>query len=503
MARLGRLERVATREVTLDKHAGRFATSFGDIEAPIQRIHSIELLPGGQRVLDAFDDGPINARVTGSAQLDDSRSVSAPNSLRLSQPKGLAEWQIEPTIASGTFRMRYFDNGAVQVGRTWTIRFDFAEANDASITLTPGWADSVVRAEAGAALPGTTYSAPRKTDWRLVEVSYGDIGIFVTIDGITVVSALELPVARRLERVTVAIAAPANDARQEELDSAAVWIDDVSLADSRSATTRWIVDPTQFDVLAHNGDQWFGTGLSANQKAIRLRSSSESELSLPWSSLQSIRFPARTFEPLIWTGEVGRLQTLDGTSIMASLLSADDAQWRIAHPVLGERSVPLEQVAVWRPQVLGRHSQVFDGALHLGSKIVDSFENPLTDGTRLLVDADIANPTRGAVMTVSQQGMEGMGEDSPFSKVLESGGLRTELWVNGAKVDYLNRLLEGRPTGPREILVSLKPAWLKAGINSIELRQTPDPATSGYDEVEIHAITIDEPDLNEGRDASP
>ncbi|MSR59884.1 MAG: hypothetical protein EXS05_19970 [Planctomycetaceae bacterium] len=85
-------------------------------------------------------------------------------------------------------------------------------------------------------------------------------------------------------------------------------------------------------------------------------------------------------------------------------------------------------------------------------------------------------------------------QDGRYRKDLAAGHLRTELWINGRRLDDLNRhvALRAHPDNPQRLRIAVPNAFLKAGDNTLELRQRPDRNDpQQFDDCEISRLGLE------------
>ena len=143
------------------------------------------------------------------------------------------------------------------------------------------------------------------------------------------------------------------------------------------------------------------------------------------------------------------------------------------------------------PQVVGRRLELFEGPWHLGDKLAAEFERPMPDGTTLKTEFHLPSLPGACRLRLAVQGMEGMGPLAPFASRLRAGDLRSEVWLNGRNVDYLNRRIDRRSSEPAAATLDLPVDALRVGSNTLEIRQTPDRKSGAFDEAEVSQLSLD------------
>src|SRR5206468_2426175 len=145
---------------------------------------------------------------------------------------------------------------------------------------------------------------------------------------------------------------------------------------------------------------------------------------------------------------------------------------------LGTLTVPTEYLRRLDGWFYGRRIEVDGNAYHLGGRARPGFALPQPDGLSLRRTFLLEAVTASARLVVEAAHLKGSGDG--IGPVLERGGLRTAVLLNGQEVDYLNRYRERATGRPYLTQVALPAAALRIGENALELRQTPDAETGRY-----------------------
>jgi hypothetical protein len=94
-----------------------------------------------------------------------------------------------------------------------------------------------------------------------------------------------------------------------------------------------------------------------------------------------------------------------------------------------------------------------------------------------------------ARLMVSVVQLKGAGDG--IGPELERGELRTEVWVNDQRVDYLNRLVARAQPRPQRLSVTIPKKLLRVGDNVLEMRQTPEAGTEHYENCGLSDLLIE------------
>jgi hypothetical protein len=178
---------------------------------------------------------------------------------------------------------------------------------------------------------------------------------------------------------------------------------------------------------------------------------------------------------------------------IAGLVRAlDDRRLTLHDPVLGELTIDRGQVRRVRWDFHGRRIELDLAAHHLGprGKMVAGLEPARAEGLslrrtfRLKAAADVR-------LRVRVVHLKGTGDD--IAAALKRGELQTEVVVNGKVVDYLNRHVLHSSREPRWLSVALPRNVLRAGDNSVLLRQTPEQETGHYESCGVTGLVVEIP----------
>lgn len=498
-------ESLMAEDLELDGARVRFDSILGPIDLSrrlVREVHGAEK----DTVLwrDAFARIATDWAPTGSPTIVTERARSAPASLLLANPAEGLKRRFATPVESGALSLMYYDTGITAPRRRWSIALGFGAEATPDLTIVPGWESASGTISIAESLGISTLPWARRTGWHELEVSFGPDQLLVTVDDAVVVASLSKGVDRPLTSISFAVdPVPADSPRDVDPAprAARVWIDDVALTERAPLAFRLVSDPERTDVLETTGDQWLGELLGADPQGIRLRVAAGQEVSIPWPRVRSARFPDVVVPESTWTGEIGDLTLRDGSRLIVVREALDEARWQVSHPRLGRRSLVVDQVADWTPRVVGRRIALAGSAFHSGTKLVVGFRRPRPDGTAYETSFELPEPAGSAVACLRVVGMEGMGPQAPFASTLRAGSMRSELWINGRNVDFFNRLLVARSMADRELRLPIPAGFLEVGSNVLRIRGVPDPATGGFDEIEVLSIaleqTVDYPKRND------
>jgi len=190
-------------------------------------------------------------------------------------------------------------------------------------------------------------------------------------------------------------------------------------------------------------------------------------------------------------------------SLRGVLEEVTDSSLVLRHPWLGTLTLPLEAVARLTPLWEGRRREVDPEVHHLGNNTRPGWSVPVPEGTVRkwtieLTNDDLRRPRQGLALTVRELEPAGgtWARQGNFRDELAKGGLLTEVWINNQRVTDLNRWLDAPATAedPARLWIPIESSQLRAGKNTLELRQTPAvQKPMEFDEIEFWDVAWEQP----------
>jgi len=170
----------------------------------------------------------------------------------------------------------------------------------------------------------------------------------------------------------------------------------------------------------------------------------------------------------------------------------------IEHPLLGRIALRTGDVARRFDDFLPTWQWLHPQAVHLGNNVQPEFVVPMPVGTSLGGTLTLSRQPSHAAISLDAVGLEPCGPGTPstqpFLTELQSGALRTELFINGEPVgDWNSRLTyRPRPGFPARLRLSIPRERLRQGENTWEIRQQPAryDATE-FDDCELSRIVFE------------
>lgn len=453
--------------------------------------------PAGERLV-ASEDFEETALLFAEGRLDERRHLSGRRSLLL-RP-GDAEPTARPgrLIAAGRVELSFFDTN-LRHATDWFIEAEFRAPDGGSrVAFCPGWSAAVYRTLPAGRGAATVPPLARSEGWHRLTLLFDADRVLVVLDDrvVDTYAAAGSFVALRLRSGKAAAG-----------ERPEAWIDDVQFheqVDDRPAELN--LQKSDLIRLAE-GDELFGEIVAADPHRAKL-SGRFGLRSFRWTEIRGIEFAAGGGPPgdpvtgLIATVELAPVLgagEADGDSLVVALQSISESELTAVHPSLGELRIPLRWIERIVPRFAGTLQLVDAARHHLGDEIREDFRAKLAEGPRLewTVSLDAA-PKGKTYLSLQVADLEpGFGattKDGGPRAELAAGFLRTELFVNGRRIDDLNRHVSARaiPANPQRLRIALPPGLLKTGPNTVRLEQHSarnDPQQ--FDDCEVSRVAIE------------
>lgn len=493
-----RWESVAAMPPNITGHELRLTSPLGQHHFSADSLFEINAINDADPIWAETFDSLTHWQSENGVTVSTEKFYSAPSSVSLSAMSTALSRNVDPPLREGRFSFYFYDTGTMQPGCQWTVGLQLGDGKQPPkvLEVIGGWDQRAYKVRLPEELKEATVGVPRSTGWHQCEIELGERGLIVRIDEASMVThrhPLSLGALRE-------VAFRRSISGSEPQGAPELWLDDVMLTVASSFEPISFADPSQAQLLDSRGDQWLGTLTAADDKGLTFRLAGDFDQTFTWEQVQSLRMPSDitpSAEPLLWEGEIGRLNS-PPASLWVELRTANADHWTVRHPLLGELSVPTSTILRYEPRVIGRRQEILSGSYHLGNKVVPDFHRPVADGTACKLKFSWPNPQGNAWVTLYVDGLEGSGAMSPYARKIKQGHLATELWLNGQKIETLNNLVALRPMQAIELKIPVAMKVLRAGENILEIRQLADPETGFHDEVEISQVAIEELDFSSG-----
>jgi hypothetical protein len=313
-------------------------------------------------------------------------------------------------------------------------------------------------------LGGEARAVARAPGWHRLVVQFSPGSLRVTCDDAVLWYTLRQGPGGALGKVRLSCRA----ADATAVHGAVAWAD-CALEQAVDEPPRPEGDPTQDEVELFAGDQLFGKVAGIDRRGIAFRGRAGAQ-TLPWAEVRGCWFrragpPPRTTDGAhvrlgLASGLAPDLDALDGV-----LSALDGRRLTLRHAFLGELRLDRACVREVRPLFFGRRVELDNTFHHLGDpqKLDPSLDPPRAEGPACRWTFELAEVPAEVRLVLTVVSLSGAGD---------AGG-RTEVVVNGRRVDYLNRQADRGARGPRTLAVPLPRDALRGGENVVELRTGP------------------------------
>ena len=421
------------------------------------------------------------ADVVATPHLEGARALVLP-------ARGAAVTARLPTpVGSGRFEVAFRDPGGMAPGHQWFVDLLFRGGDrpeSVRMVLDAGLDNLGVQSSGGPAL--AVQLLARKPGWHRLSIRFGP-ETEVAVDG------NELAHGRGpggpLVEIRLAHQTQNNGADLIADSDMVVAFDDLRLVRVAEPVGNLEVAPLVDDVRLIDGDQVFGRFRAADGDQIRLEVDGR-VVQLPWTEVASVQFRREPTTSRAIDGLLVRVEWRPGPDtdardldqVEGALIAANDAALTVATPYAGDLAIPRDRLR--RIKVVGRGTRIMVDPFshHLGNNIaVDSplLDPPLPEGGTLdrtftldrVPDPATAVPSLALdVVQVIGEAVVGGLDDLPA--LVRAGQLRTNILINGTKVDYLNRHVSTQNEAPERVRLAIPPGLLRVGANTIRFEQT-------------------------------
>lgn len=465
-------------------------------------VNSLVQRPGESLVrLEGFESLDANAwTIVGEASLAGEPRLAGNHSLRIPAGGTSLSYEVPEPFEAGRCEAAFHDGGESVVGARWLLELTFRAPNGPeSVRIVLGWADPSLAVESPNGPTLAVQRLARAAGWHRLVAQFSPGRFEVAVDG------NELAHGKGADGPLVALKlATTQTGREEAPKELAGFVDDLRLVRFAQPATDLEIDATQDEVRLITGDQLFGTVTQADSESILLNLDGRS-LRIPWSETSGLYF-RRTAQPgemvsgplvnVAW--RVGRendpfhVDRLEG-----ALTGATVDAITLTTPYAGELTIPRDRLI--QLDVLGRGGRlVLDTkAHHLGDEVTvmaPVLDPPQPEGGVLETPFELPRLREGNRLDLVLDVVQVAGEatDLPFATLVKKGELRTNVAINGAPFDYLNRHVTDRNETPARIRLAIPRDLLRPGRNVIRFEQVGIANNPNYlDDLGILGIALE------------
>jgi hypothetical protein len=429
--------------------------------------------------------------VTGKPGLGDRQSTSGKRSLLLDAPGQAVEFRLSAPLTAGRVGVNC-RAGREAVGRRWLLEADFQGPKGP-------WTVRVVIAAGTNGYTAVVPDAEQKpfavsagAGWRRLGLEFSPTTLLVTVDNELLWVSRERGPAGPLSRVRLRCEAVGRGRQR-----GAASFDDFALARAVPPLHHHQADRNQDELWLLSGDQVLGTIPRADRRTIAFRSRFAAR-AWTWGEVRGIALRQGMAPPRTTTGEHVTVWLRTGAGphpdrVAGVVRALDERRLTLNEPVLGEMEIDRGRVRRLRWDFSGQRIELDRGPHHLGpkGKLLSGLQPARAEGERLRWTFRLDAVPASARLQLQVVHLKGKEDD--VAAALERGELRTEVVVNGAVVDYLNRHVLRSSGQPRRLTVALPRRVLQRGSNVLLLRQTPEQKTGHYENCGVSDLVVEVP----------
>jgi hypothetical protein len=432
-----------------------------------------------------FEIEPVHLKLTGSPLLNTEHRTSGRRSLQLDALGQFASHALTKPLDAGRFGVNFRDLGEPS-GARWLAEADFGGKEPLRVVLAGGEAYAVETD-----LAGETQRLARAPGWHRLDVRFRPDYLLVGVDGrLLFESAKQGPEPLREVRLACVAGAPDKSIR------GAVLFDDLAVAKSVDELRHEPSDPGQDELWLLGGDQLFGSVPRVDRRAAEIHGRF-GKRSLPWSALRGLFFKSEEAEPQSSDGQHVRVWLDNGfpepDELEGVLRALDDSKLTLRHALLGDLTFDRSRLRRLRPLFFGRRIELDNGRHHLGDagRLVPFIVPPRSEGPTLRRTFRLDAVPPSARVTVTVHHLKGAADG--IGPALERGDLRTEVFVNEKRIDYLNRHVDRAVAETRRLAITIPNSVLRISENVVELRQTPEAASGRRESCVVANLAVELP----------
>ena len=272
------------------------------------------------------------------------------------------------------------------------------------------------------------------------------------------------------------------------------WIPDHTADQHDLRTSRG----SQDEVLLHSGDRLFGTIRSLSKATLALRGHF-GDLQMSRKEIQRITFQGSQRTNAYTHGWVVKLMLKSHwhsdfhDQLIGELITVSHDTIALKHALLGELVLPLNDIRQIKFFTHGTRLEIDPFTHHMGDETRVDFSHPEPEGDELLVNFDLETIPAGTPYLICEAAhLESSLPGQRYAKQLAEGFLRTELFCNRVRIDFLNRYITMRSPEPQRLMIPVKKALLQIGENLFQFRLRPlkrDP--DDFDDFLLKGIALE------------
>ena len=446
------------------------------IELPRAAVAAVTQLPGWRTVVeDDFRDGGKAWTVTGKPAVD-----AGTGRITLGEKGQSAAYALAQPLDGGRAGIAFVETEAARGGR-WTFAAEFGdEKRPRVVRVTVAGAGETYAVDAGG-LDGVSRRVSRTAGLHRLLVQHTPRSLRLTIDDQVLWYNLDAGPGGPLRQVRL-------ECSSDDKVQGAVAFGEFFLARAVDEPRRPSGDATQDEVLRGDGDQLFGRILSADSRTVAFDCSGKR--TLPWSALSGLWLRRDAVSPHTTDGAHVRAAVRTCLCAEPDLLDGvatalDDKALTLKHALFGEVRIERNQLHTLRPLFYGTRIEIDNAFHHLGDPqaFTARLQPPRAEGLELkrTFALDEVPDNARLVLNVVQL------------KSIKETGARVTVYLNGERLDDLNRHVDKAISEPLRLALPLPKERLRKGENVLELKLMPSPETRRVEPCGVFGVMVEVP----------
>lgn len=478
---------------------------------PHRMVLAIDQIVGERQLLyEDFNADRLTAQWKSKGQLKPTQLGT--RTALLIAPGESCQLQLPSPIRAGQCQVAFFNPGSNRETpfSGWELQFGSGKARQ-SLTVRLSSSDGVFTISHSPHWRLTTQRVRQTSGWNSATIHFDENRIQVLIGSQLLAYGPPPPGALRSMRLFSEAAT--TDSAAEGKPSL-VWFDDLQITERIANDERpdsFVLD-SQSQFVLESGDVIFGELIEVDSHRIQLKGPF-GEVTLPWRKVRRVvlaeqEFPAHpvTTEtpPTGWQAKIKFQRNVNhpaqpGDELLATILSIQDGQITLIHPLLGTWSLPVAHVGWIEPDFLGTRLVLASDTAHLGNQVRPKFRHKEPLGSSWHGEFELESAPEGAAFVrVHVSDLEPAGKGTPpgsrYLSELRNGFLGTSVVLNGESLGRLNDYISQPKTlrGRQAVRLRVPSRLLRKGKNTWRIEQTSrrdDPQE--FDDCEIGPVWLE------------
>lgn len=470
-------QRMAGQLLALDDKTLSLRPAWADkVDLPRAAVAAVTQLPGWRTVVeDDFRDGGKAWKLTGEPVID-----AKTGRLTLTDKGQSAAYALAGSLDGGRAGVSFLETEAASGGR-WLVEAEFGDDKSRRVvSVQVAGAGDTYEVDAGG-LEGVARRVNRAAGLHRLLIQFTPRSLRLTVDEQVLWHNLDAGPGGPLRQVRLTCTG-ADKAR------GTVAFSEFFVARAVDEPLRPTGDATQDEVWRAGGDQLFGRIIRADSRSVEI--DCNGKRMLPWSALHGVWLRREAVAPRTTDGAHVRVAVRTCLSPEPDLLDGvatalDDKALSLKHALLGDVRIEHARLHTLQPLFHGTRIEIDNAFHHLGEPQAFSpqLSPPRAEGLELkrTFTLDALPDDARLVLNVVQL------------KSAKQTAARVTVYLNGERLDDLNRHSDKAISEPRRLTLPLPKDRLRKGDNVLELKLTPSPETRRVEPCGVFGLAVEIP----------